>query len=204
VSISFRRLALSYLSSFALAASLFLTIQAVCAAGFPGRNTAAMSAADLDGNFCVLPAESSRATVLIFVLHDCPVCNRYVPEINRLTEDYKASNVATYIVYDESDLTPPQARAHSKAYGLTCGLLYDPSHKLAHQLGVTAAPEAVLLSPSGDVVYLGRIDDSFKHFGMISRQPTSHDLRDALDALLAGKTVAVARTPVVGCAIAPD
>ena len=204
MSMSFRRLTPSCLNSFAYTVSLLVIIPFVCAAALPSPNTGAISAADLEGNIRVLPVQSSRATVLIFVLHDCPVCNRYAPEINRITAGYKASNVATYVVYEESDVTPPQARAHAKAYGLTCGLLYDPRHKLAHQLGATAVPEAVLLSPGGDVVYLGRIDDSFTHFGMVSRQPATHDLRDALDALLAGKSVAVAQTPVVGCSIPPD
>jgi len=142
--------------------------------------------------------------VLIFVLHDCPICNRYAPEINRIAADYKPSDVATYVVYEERDLRPSQARAHAKAYGLTCGLLYDPWHELANKVTATSAPEAVVLSPTGEVVYRGRIDDSFYHFGMLSRQPTTHDLRDAVDALLAGKEIAVSQTPVVGCSIPPD
>ena len=170
----------------------------------PSYAATAIRAVDLNGTVFSLPAAASRATVLIFVLHDCPICNRYAPEINRIAADYKPSDVATYVVYEERDLRPSQARAHAKAYGLTCGLLYDPWHELANKVTATSAPEAVVLSPTGEVVYRGRIDDSFYHFGMLSRQPTTHDLRDAVDALLAGKEIAVSQTPVVGCSIPPD
>jgi len=174
------------------------------AADTPGNTLSAIRAVDLDGKVHILPAESSRATVLIFILHDCPVCNRYAPEIGRIASDYNTSSVVTYVVYEESDLTRFQARNHAKAYNLTCGLLYDPLHKLAHLVGATAAPEAVLLSSCGNVVYRGRIDDAFKHFGMSSSQPSNHDLRDAIDSLLAGRDILVAQTPVVGCSIPPD
>jgi thiol-disulfide isomerase/thioredoxin len=158
----------------------------------------------LDGKARLLPARGANGTLLIFVLHDCPVCNRYAPEIARIAAEYGKRNVASYVVYEERDLTPARARLHAKAYGLTCGLLYDPAHDFARQVGAVATPEAVLLSPGGDVVYHGRIDDTFQHFGMANPAPTTHDLRAALDSFLAGTPLAMTETPVVGCAIPRD
>jgi len=152
----------------------------------------------------VLPAAHARATVLIFVLHDCPVCNRYAPEMNRIARDYRKQAVECFVVYEERDLTRAQALRHAGAYGLRMGLLYDPAHALARRVGAAAAPEAVLLAPDGSAVYRGRIDDTFRHFGMAAPQPSSRDLRDALDTFLSGKPILTARTPVIGCAIPRD
>lgn len=164
----------------------------------------AMKAAGLDGKTHVLPLRDTRATLLIFVLHDCPVCNRYAPEVKRIESDYRSKGVDTYVVYEERDLTPAQAIAHAKSYGLTCGLLYDPAHKLARDAGAASTPEAVVLSPDRRVVYHGRIDDRFQHFGMANPAPSRRDLRAALDSFLAGNSVEVTETPVVGCAISKD
>jgi len=165
---------------------------------------AAIRSVDLNGHSRVLASASTRATVLIFILHDCPVCNRYAPEIDRIDSEYRKQGVETYVVYEESDLTPAQARHHAAAYRLTCGLLYDPKHELAHSVGAIAAPEAVVIGSHSRVVYRGRIDDSFRRFGMAAPAPTSHDLRAAVDDLIAGRGVAVSETPVIGCAIARD
>lgn len=58
-----------------------------------------------------------------------------------------------------------------------------------------------MLGPGGKVLYLGRIDDWFGDLGKKRPAPTTHDLRDALHALLAGGEPAVARTVAVGCDI---
>ena len=61
-------------------------------------------------------------------------------------------------------------------------------------------PECIVLDANRKLRYRGRIDDQYRPTG--SREtPTTHDLRDALDAVLAAKEVAVATTPVDGCPI---
>jgi hypothetical protein len=58
-----------------------------------------------------------------------------------------------------------------------------------------------VLSPSGQLLYLGRIDNRLEDYGKPRVQVTAFDLRDTLDAILAGKPVPHARTKVLGCAI---
>jgi len=173
--------------------------QGVFAAALPS-----LQATDLNSKACHLPAVGVPATVLFFVIHDCPICNRYAPEINRITEDYKSRRVACYVVYVESDFPAAQAAEHAKEYGFRCGLLRDPHHELSRSTGADVAPEAVLISSDGSVVYRGRIDDTFASFGMKRPQPTSRDLRNALDEVLAGVPVAKASAPAIGCAIPKD
>jgi hypothetical protein len=65
------------------------------------------------------------------------------------------------------------------------------------------SPEAALLTPSGEIVYRGRIDDRVADFGKRRVQPTRRDLRLALDAFLKGKPIPARRTKAIGCYI-PD
>jgi len=69
--------------------------------------------------------------------------------------------------------------------------------------GVTITPEAAIVNSAGKVVYRGRIDNSYAALGQARRAPTSHDLRDALDATLAGKPAPNPKTKALGCYI-PD
>jgi hypothetical protein len=62
-------------------------------------------------------------------------------------------------------------------------------------------PEAAVLSPDGKVRYLGRIDNRVADFGKARPQATERDVRDALDAVLAGKPVPHPVTKSIGCAI---
>jgi hypothetical protein len=58
-----------------------------------------------------------------------------------------------------------------------------------------------VLSPSGQLLYLGRIDNRVEDYGKHRVQITEFDLRNALDAVLSGKAVSRPRTKAFGCAI---
>jgi hypothetical protein len=77
----------------------------------------------------------------------------------------------------------------------------DPQLALAKFTGATVTPEAAVVV-NEKVVYHGRIDDRYVELGVERPSPTTHDLADALIAVLAGKPVARPNTPAVGCFIA--
>ena len=140
-----------------------------------------------------------KATVLFFLLPDCPVSNSYAPEIERICVAYGAKKVAAFIVHADPDVTVAQAKKHAKEYGLPCPVLLDPMHVLAKKAGVRMAPEVAVLGPDGKVLYRGRIDDWYVDYGKRRAEPTQRDLRHALDAVLQGKAVATPTTKVIGC-----
>ncbi|MFO0868912.1 MAG: redoxin family protein [Pirellulales bacterium] len=142
----------------------------------------------------------SPATCVFFVGTDCPISNAYAPEIARIIGQYAPQGVAFYVIYAERDLSPATAAEHATAFGFPCPAVLDPQLELARALGATRMPEVVVLIPDGTAVYQGRIDDRYPAPGAPRREhPTSHDLRDALDAFLTGKPIATPRTPAVGC-----
>lgn len=142
-----------------------------------------------------------HAIVLLFVSTDCPLSNRYVPEMNRLASAYGPRGVAFYAVQGDATVALDAVRAHVKEFGYTFPYLLDPEESLASYTGARATPEAAVLSSSGDLLYLGRIDNRLEDFGQERVEVTEFDLRDALDAVLAGKPVPHPRTKALGCAI---
>ena len=82
----------------------------------------------------------------------------------------------------------------------TGAVIRDPHHRLAQHLGVTVTPEAAIVAAGGKMVYRGRIDNLYGDLGR--KRPlgaTRHELRNALDAVLAGKEIQVKRTEAIGC-----
>jgi AhpC/TSA family protein len=140
-----------------------------------------------------------KATVLFFLLPDCPVSNSYAPEIQRICAAYESKKIAAFVVHADPDVTIEQAKKHAKEYGLACPVLLDPFHVLAKKAGVKMAPEVAVLGPDCKVLYRGRIDDWYAGYGKRRAEPTQRDLRNALDAILQGKAVATPETKVIGC-----
>jgi len=142
------------------------------------------------------------ATVLIFVSTDCPVSNRYAPEIQRLYKEFAPLGVRFTLVYPNPSDETAAIDKHVKDYGLPGVAERDPDHALVKKTQATVTPEAVVFDNRNRVVYRGRIDDRFVELGRERPAATKHDLRNALNAVLAGKTVSPAQTQAVGCFIA--
>jgi hypothetical protein len=144
-----------------------------------------------------------KAVTLLFVLSDCPIANGYAPEINRLCQDYGPRGVRFFLVQVDPDLSSAEASRHARAYGYTCPVVLDPRHALVRRAGATVVPEAAVFASDGARKYRGRIDDRYADLGKRRARVSRRDLRDALDAVLAGRPVAHPLTRAVGCFIPP-
>lgn len=146
--------------------------------------------------------KGNKASVLLFVAHDCPISNSYAPEINRLQAQYGQQNIHFYVVYADSKITAAAARKHARDFAFQSTLLLDTKHVLAKATGAMVTPEAVVLLPGGKLMYRGRIDNKHVAYGKTRRAPTQRDLRDALQLVLNGKTPKQPiLTTAVGCFI---
>src|ERR1700733_4998260 len=142
-----------------------------------------------------------KAIVVFFTTTDCPLSNNEVPEMNRTQRDYQSRGVAFYAVQADTTIAEADVMQHTKDYQFTFPVLFDPRQILVKMTGATAIPEAAVLSSDGNILYLGRIDNRVEDFNIRRSEPTKFDLREALDAVLAGKPVAHPRTKAFGCAI---
>ncbi len=164
----------------------------------------AIHARDLEGrDQTPLAATSNRAAVLLFITNDCPIANSYAPEIQRIQKAYAGPKFAFYLVYVDPALTLKAAKQHARDYGYTFPALLDHAQALAKYTGATVTPEAAIVGAGGKVLYRGRIDDRYVDFGKARAQPTTHDLRAALDAIALGKPAPPAAGRAIGCFLPP-
>ena len=162
------------------------------------------SALDLEGRRCDPVAEApGSATVLVFVSDDCPIANRYVPELLRLRDAYVGRGVSFWLVHADRRETVAQIREHAREFHLTIPEVRDPAHYLVKLARAEVTPCAAAFTRDGRLVYHGRIDDRIADLQRERPTPTRRDLAEALDAVLAGRAVPNAVTPAVGCSI-PD
>jgi Redoxin len=146
-----------------------------------------------------LELHGDTAAVFIFIGVDCPISNGYAPEINRIIADYTHKHIDFYVVYADATLTPDAAAKHAAAYGYTCPALLDPRHRLADRMHATVTPEVAIINADETILYHGRIDDLYLDFGKKRFAANTHDLRDALDAIVNKREIKTPETKAVGC-----
>jgi len=142
-----------------------------------------------------------KATVLLFVATECPNSNTYSPVLARMFREYSDRGVQFFSVYSDPGDKAAIVQKHDAEYQIPYAALLDPNHTLALQAGARSTPEAVILSPAGEVLYRGRVDDRFVDYGKTRYRPAHVDLREALDEILSGQPVKNPVTKVLGCAI---
>src|SRR5262249_39596794 len=138
----------------------------------------------------------------------CPTAQAYEKRIAQLHADYKDKKVALVAIspndpkavrLDELGYTDvgdsfADMKVRAREQKFTFPYLYDgDKQEVAKAYGVLATPQVFLFDRQRKLRYVGRIDDSDV------KTVTSHDTRNALDALLAGKLVPVETTRVFGC-----
>jgi peroxiredoxin len=139
----------------------------------------------------------NKAVAVIFVATKCPVSNAYNDRMAALGKDYAAKGIAVVGINSNKAELAPEVAAHAKEHGFTFPVVKDEGNKVADAYGAQKTPEVFVLSPKGDLLYHGRIDESQDD----PKGVKSPDLRNALEAILAGKPVPAAETKAFGCTI---
>jgi hypothetical protein len=164
-------------------------------------------AVDLHGGpVTQLAPPGTRAVILFFAASDCPICNRYIPEIKRLTSEFEPLGVQVWFVYPNPGDDAGVVRAHAAEFSIHAHTALDTEQNLTRMAHATTTPEAAVLVPDKAAwkeVYRGRIDDRYLALGTERPQATRHDLEEAIRAVLAGKIVPQPGGPPVGCSIVP-
>lgn len=147
--------------------------------------------------------KEKKVAVVVFLSFDCPVSNSYAPTLAELHRKY-GERVGFLGVVAGSDLTADQIAKQAKEGGLPFPVIGDDGLKLADTFKAKIAPEAFVLDHNRVLRYRGRIDNSY--YARLKKSPrtTAHDLRDAIDDLLAGKAVRSPATVAIGCRIVRD
>jgi len=154
---------------------------------------------------------AAKVLALVFTCDHCPTAQAYEDRIIKLHADYTSKGVALVAIspndaaavrLDElgysdlgDSLEDMKIRAKDRAFKFP--YLYDgATQATAHAYGPVATPHVFIFDSERKLRFSGRIDD-----GENPAKITVNDTRNALDALLAGKPVAVDKTKVFGCSI---
>ena len=147
-------------------------------------------------------AKDAKAMVLIFSCNHCPYVQAWEDRMIAFGKTYQPKGVAFALINANDPKKVPEdsfaemgKRALAKGYPFA--YLHEEDQRVAHAYGATHTPEAFLFDREGLLRYHGRIDDNYDNPDAVR----SHDLRDAIEAVLSGKTPANADTPPVGCTI---
>lgn len=142
-------------------------------------------------------AAPPELTVYVFTTTDCPISNRYAPEIQRLAG--KFTGTAKFVlVYPVPADSPAMISEHKKKFAYAIESIRDPDQKLVKMTGVSVTPEVAVMKGS-QLLYRGRIDDRYVDLGKDRQTATRHDLEDVLTAVVAGRPIAVKETQAIGC-----
>jgi peroxiredoxin len=152
---------------------------------------------------------SSPVLAVVFTCNHCPIAQMYEQRIQQLANDYKSKGVTVVAIQpndpkairidelDSSDLSDSLAEMKIRAQykHLTYTYLYDgDTQQVARAYGPQATPHVFIFDQQRRLRYEGRMDNSYR-----MELVKSHDARDAIDALLAHKEIAVTHTGVFGC-----
>ncbi len=140
--------------------------------------------------------KGKKAVVLMFIATRCPYSNAYNERMVKLFDDYNGKDVV--IIGINSNNTEPldNVMQHAEEHKFAFPVLKDEGNVVADAYGAQFTPEIFVLDSELTLRYHGRIDNSHK-----IKEVETHDLRDVLDAMLAGKEIARKETKAFGCTI---
>jgi peroxiredoxin len=191
------RFALLLALSFVLAAAAFAFGSGKANSISIGQPVADFKLPDVDGHEHSLASlKGKNGTVIIFLSAQCPVVRAYGERIEKLAEDYSARGVNVIGINSNVTETIDDIKRHTNDNHFSFVVLRDKGNKVADMLDAQHTPETFFLDASNKLVYHGRIDNSIN----VTRVQ-SNDLRDAIEATLAGKPVVKTEAAAFGCSI---
>ncbi len=166
----------------------------------------------IDGKIYTLADFKSDILVVIFTCNHCPTAQSYEDRIIKLVDQYKTRGVDFVAIspndplsvrLDElgytdlgDDLEDMKIRAEYKGFNFP--YLYDgETQETSKKYGPVTTPHVFIFDKERKLKYVGRIDDSEGGIG----PETKFDTRNALEALLAGRTPEIQKTKTFGCSI---
>ena len=151
---------------------------------------------DTTGKAHSLKAYRGQTVVIGFVGTKCPIANAYITRMNGIAAEYKTKNVVFFGI--NSNLNEPLklVKEHAAKAKYVFSILKDDSNVVADSYGASVTPEMYIIDGAGVLRYHGRVDNASDE-----KRVERHDLRVALDEMLAGKAISKADLKAFGCVI---
>ncbi|MCG3183482.1 MAG: hypothetical protein ICCCNLDF_01585 [Planctomycetes bacterium] len=142
--------------------------------------------------------KDKQALVILVTNKGCPICKKYAPVINEIVEAYREKNVAFLLLNPMENESVEECKDAIGRYGFTARYVPDPKGVIAKALKVNSTGDCFVLDAARTLRYRGAVSDQFG-LGYNLDEPRFNYLTDALEAVLAGRDVAVPATWAPGC-----
>jgi peroxiredoxin len=159
---------------------------------------------DTEGHEVALSDYSeAKALVVMFICNHCPFVRHVQAELARLAKEYQARGVAVVAISSNDAVAYPQdgpaaMKAEKERVGYTFPYLFDETQEVAKAYRAACTPDLYVFDAARKLVYRGQLDDSRPSRNV---PVTGYDLRTALDAVLAGRSVDPQQRASIGCNI---
>jgi alkyl hydroperoxide reductase subunit AhpC len=141
-------------------------------------------------------ALAQDVTVVVFISTVCPVSNSYNLRMKELYRDYAPKGVKFQFLNANQNESQVEMEDHARSVGFPFPVSKDANNVMADRLGAAYTPESFVLDREGVVRYHGRIDDAQN-----PARVRQNSLRQAIEAVLAGREVPAPETKAFGCTI---
>jgi peroxiredoxin len=143
-----------------------------------------------------------EAVAVIFTCNHCPYARAWEDRLIGIQSDYAARGVQLVAINaNDANKYPddsfPRMKERSEEQGFNFPYLYDESQEVARAYGAERTPEIFLFDKGGSLRYHGTVDDNYEDPAAVN----AHYLREALEAVLAGREPSTTETTPVGCTI---
>ena len=158
---------------------------------------------NVDGkDVTIASVKGNKGTLVMFACNHCPWVKAWETRMVELGNAYKKRGIGVIAINANDPGVNPgdgidEMKARARLRKMSYPYVVDATSDVARAFGATRTPEVFLFDPSGKLVYHGAIDDNAKEPAKVS----ARWLRDALDAVVAGKAVPTSETKALGCSI---
>ncbi len=146
--------------------------------------------------------KGAKALLVVFTCNHCPYAQAVEDRLIELAREFGPKGLATVFIssndatgYPDDSFEAMKQRATDKKYPFP--YLYDESQEVARAYRAACTPDPFLFDGEGRLAYRGRIDDNWKE----PRKVTRRDLREAIEAVLAGRPAPAEQLASMGCNI---
>ncbi len=144
--------------------------------------------------------KKEQVSVWFFFSPECAMCQNYTPTLKVLAETF-VGKVQFIGIIPGIAYTPKEIESYRKTYQISFSLVVDSAFKISNKIKATVTPEVFVINKNGQLAYSGAIDNWLYDLGKKRRVPTEHFLKNALEAVIAGKSVKIPKTTAKGCRI---
>ena len=155
------------------------------------------------GRIALATLHGKRGLLVMFICRHCPYVQHIKEELTRLGKEYAGKDVGIVAISaNDAANYPDDAPASLKAFATEEGFVFpfchDETQAVAQAYTAACTPDFFLFDAQRRLVYRGQLDESRPGNG---KPVTGRDLRAALDAVLAGRSVNPDQQPSIGCNI---